>query len=270
VNPHVPIFANIRDNKNLGDMLCGAKRCFPEFPDAPEVDFRQVPDGPEPLVLGGGGMIHPGIDRWIQNQAMKRTVFLVGVGVNYHDDRPVEKWQGFIRPCLNAGLRDRAIIESHDRFAYCPCPTTVGCDWEQWRAVSNRKEDLLVFQHYDHLIGAPFGPRFTRFTNLWHDGITLDQMGRYLSRFQRVVTNTYHGALWSALSGCRVVIWKPFARRFRTGLPTPLPIADSRDELDKAWGWWEYEDNRMQTIANLNQCYGDLADFRETVMNILQ
>jgi hypothetical protein len=269
MNPHTPIFANIRDNKNLGDMLCGAKQCFHEFPDAPEMDFREVTPGPEPLVVGGGGMIHPGIDHWIHKQAMQRTVFLFGVGVNYHDDRPLSDWQGLVRPCLNAGLRDRDIVRHHDRFQFCPCPTTTAIDWEQWRTRPQMKQDLLVFHHYDHQIGVPFPAKVPRLPNIWREGLTLTEMGSYLSKFQRVVTNSYHGALWSALSGCRVVVWKPFARRFRTGLPTHIPIANNSEELEAAWGWWEHEDNRTDTIANLNNCYDETAAFKETVMNIL-
>ena len=48
--PHQPIFTNIQDRFNLGDMLCNAKEIFPEFKDSPMVDFREVTDGPEPLI----------------------------------------------------------------------------------------------------------------------------------------------------------------------------------------------------------------------------
>ena len=202
--PHQPIFTNIQDRFNLGDMLCNAKEIFPEFKDSPMVDFREVTDGPEPLIVGGGGMIHPGIDMWIRRQAFQRMVFLVGVGVNYHKSEQQNGWQTRIRHCSLAGIRDKSLVADHDRFLYCPCPTAAMADWDTLRAMAKHEKDLLVLQHYDFPIKHPFPDSLPRVTNRWTPGCTITQIATELGKYRRVVTNTYHGALWSARMG-----WSP-------------------------------------------------------------
>lgn len=237
-----PIFANIRDHRNRGDMLCGAKQLFPEFADCPELDFRDVEDGPAPLILGGGGMLHPGVDDWIGRQAARRPVFLLGVGINYHDGKPLPDWYHKVAACQYIWLRDRIPSGDLHGVDFCPCPTLGALDWaahyRKQHVSGVRKNKILIYEHLDHPIDAVLPPGFPRERNLWCPDDTLEKIATHFSSFRRILTNSYHGALWGALCGCETIIWKPFSTRFRTGLPFEVPCASSMDELSTCLGGW--------------------------------
>lgn len=266
--PHRPIFVNIQDNHNLGDMLCSASGLFPEFSAAP-VDFRSVTDGPEPLIVGGGGLLHPGIDKWIHQQACRRPVILLGVGLNYHLSSPPAGWEDLIKPCLCVGLRDKSVAADHPRFSYCPCPTTGLIPWNDLRAESRGDRYSVVFEHYDYPIVYPGSESVERRTNRWFAGGTLEEVAKSLGRFKRVLTNTYHGALWSLRMGCEVVLWRPFSTRFSTGLPCRLPAAHSAEDLDACWTVWQDERYRRDVNDALQKDFAHLDAFREEVRTII-
>jgi len=267
--PHEPIFCNIRDNKNLGDMLCSARSIFEEWPNAVPIDFRDVPDGPEPLIVGGGGMLHPGVDNWIAQQGMRRMVFTVGIGLNYHDPKQQHGWEYKLRPAVLAGLRDKSVAITHERFTYCPCPTAGAIYWEDLREKATHNRDVCIFQHYDRPIGFPFDSSIPRFTNLWSPGTSLEETAKYLGEFETVVTNSYHGALWSARMGCNVVVWRPFSSRFQTGLPFRVTIAKTMAEYRAAVDTWKSGSYKDDVHTALMEDYIHLCDFVDSVLGLL-
>jgi hypothetical protein len=267
-----PVFANIRDQHNLGDMLCSAKSVFPELSGAPVYDFRAVPEGSGPLIVGGGGMLHPGVDLWIDAQARKRPVVVFGVGINYHNGASIADWQSKLWPCLLVGLRDKRVVLNHSRFAYCPCPTTGAIDWRQLASEATHDQDLLLFEHFDRPMAREFGLNrlgsrggLEIFTNRWSPGVDLTSVARSLGQYRHVVTNSYHGALWSLRMGCRVALFRPFSSRFDTGLPCRLPRFDELSQMAAAFAVWDDEKYRSDVAAALNADFEYLDDFREQV-----
>jgi hypothetical protein len=78
---------------------------------------------------------------------------------------------------------------------------------------------------------APIGlPGVEEFTNHPDDTPSLFDFFKRIEKFEVVITNSFHGALWAGLSGRRVILWKPFADRFKTALP-PLPVATTEAEV---------------------------------------
>lgn len=267
--PHEPIFANIRDRHNLGDMLCGARAIFPELPNARVLDFREVTDGPEPLIVGGGGLLHPGVDSWIGRQARIRSVVLLGVGINYHDERSARGWEERKGSCIHVGLRDKTFAMAHPRYEYCPCPTAGMLNWPEYERKAPHSEELLLFQHFDRPILAPGTVKMPRRTNLWDPAVTLASVATDLGRYRRVLTNSYHGALWSLRVGCHVALWKPFSSRFSTGFPVKLPVCDQISDLNRAFSAWDNADYRERVRVALNSDYDYLEEFRQTVLEFL-
>lgn len=167
----------------------------------------------------------------------------MGIGLNYHTRMPAffllpendsdclgvkieppsghpPNWKSFLDDCPIVGLRDKAEALAEPRFRYCPCPTLRLVNWKEIRKASTNRQGMLVIEHYDFPVqGFSQAPRMTnRFTG---DGIAV--IAEKLSQYEFVVTNTYHGALWSLLAGCRVTVFSPFSCRFNTGFPCKLP-----------------------------------------------
>jgi hypothetical protein len=169
---------------------------------------------------------------------------------------------------LLVGLRDKRVVLNHSRFAYCPCPTTGAIDWRQLASEATHDQDLLLFEHFDRPLAREFGLPGSGcgiFTNTWSPGADLASVAVNLGHYRHVVTNSYHGALWSLRMGCRVALFRPFSSRFDTGLPCRLPRFDEVSGLAAAFAVWDDEKYRSDVAAALNADFDYLDDFREQV-----
>jgi hypothetical protein len=283
-----PVFCHILDSHNLGDMLCGAQGLFPEWADRPEYNYLQLPKGNEPVILGGGGLLHPGLDKWIKDTSKTRPVIPMGIGLNYHTRMPAfsfsrrtiqtalalkfgryqgipANWKSFLDDCPIVGLRDKAEALAEPRFRYCPCPTLRLVNWKEIRKAATNRQGMLVIEHYDFPVqGFSQAPRMTnRFTG---DGIAV--IAEKLSQYECVVTNTYHGALWSLLAGCRVTVFSPFSCRFNTGFPCKLPIIFSESEFWQAEIIWNHPAYVQDVNDALEDAWAHLDSYREEVRRV--
>jgi hypothetical protein len=184
-------------------------------------------------------MLHPGLDQWILDASQKAPTILLGVGVNYHDDQEVPAWQEFIHHCELVGLRDRRIAALNN-LHWCPDPTVWSGEWKESRLPAIHH--TLVYEHMDFpmLMGHTHTACNSRVD--WeenHRELNLRSACQLFSQYQNVVTNSYHGVLWAALSGCRVVLKDGFSTKFTSGFGFPVPDARDYDTLDNAFDAWD-------------------------------
>lgn len=216
-----PTFVHIIDGRNFGDLICSPRGHFAEWADCRELDYRALPvsDGHSPLVIGGGGMLHPGVDEWILRESRQRPCIVWGIGLNYHAPAPPDDWPRFLAHCRLAGIRDRGEAERLG-LPWAPCPTCLSpeLDWHQGR---EPRYPVVAYSHFERPIPGTAPAMDNR-----ADGRKLDVVLRFLASSEAVLTNSYHGALWALWLGRRVALWQPFSTRFSTGLP-PLPCAES-------------------------------------------
>lgn len=199
-----PVFAHIIDYKNIGDSFCCPRELTP-WENAVECDLDQLPDGPEPVVIGGGGLLHDKIDEWIERLSRVRPCFIWGIGLNYHEEIPSD-WPRLLKHCKVVGLRDR-FIPAASCFHWAPCPSVSKIDWQAAKKIYPR-HPVVTYAHF----GPPMPIQGPFMTN--YDDKDIGVVIKFLASGESVFTNTYHGALWSILLRRRVFLWHPFSCRF--------------------------------------------------------
>lgn len=198
------IFAHIMDN-NLGDANCCPLSYF-KFENAVEKDFRIVPcEHGDPVVIGGGGMLHPGVDDWILKISKLTNTYLWGAGLNYHDPVSDEHVITRINECELSSLRDRRFCEKYS-IEYVPC---VSCMSPLFDVQYEKKHDVGVYMHKDHIFRLEGLPVMDNFNSK-----PLSKVIEFLGSCKKIITNSYHGAYWSHLLGIPYEIYKPFSNRF--------------------------------------------------------
>lgn len=224
-----PIFVHILGAGNVGDECCSPKRFYSHWADYEERDYGHVPlVGPEPLIVGGGGMLHPGIDAWIKQASAHRKTIVWGIGLNYHQPEPPFKWQGYLDRCKLVGLRD---FQPHTgTFAYTPCPTCLAPAFDNC-PLSEATQDLICYSHYQVPLPAM---GVDRFTNHLDDTPSIQSFVETIRPYKRVLTNSFHGAYWTLLAGREPLIWQPFALRFFTALPPMVRKVITVEEVEAA------------------------------------
>jgi len=175
-------------------------------------DCRSVPNDGLPVVVGGGGLFHPGIDDVIEKLVLSgRPVILWGAGLNYHMDfldlqqaaREPPDYPEWVKRCAAVGVRDL-----NSDFRWCPCASCMHPEFDRERLPVR---DIVVYEHQASPIPVLLEtPRMRNTGGFEAVKPVLD----FLGSARTVVTNTYHGCYWSALMGKRVICWKPFSTRF--------------------------------------------------------
>lgn len=218
-------------NANIGDRACTPFAFFPTLRDAFEWRDLDTLD-PElkklrgaPVVLGGGGMLHP----WPWNNVVlpllsgNNTVIAWGIGHHHdgvHSDRGrlMRDWQGseqrlqtdydLTRLALH-GLRDRIPGTIH-----APCVT---CMHPALDIVEPPRHEIVIYEHGAlEPIRIDAGPRMK---NTGAHGI--EDVLAHLRSGETVITNSFHGAYWAMLLGRRVAVYEPWCTKFWLMHPRP-------------------------------------------------
>lgn len=248
-------FVHILDRHNFGDAVCSPRNYFPEWAGFSEVDFRDLKPGTDPVILGGGGLLHPGVDKWIQDTAKTRPMIVWGIGLNYHASAPPSGWETFLSHCKLVGLRDRGT-----RFTNVPDATCMHSflDWPVQRC----SERAVAYSHFER----PISLGIPEINNHTAPGKTLESVLKFLMTGETVVTNSYHGAYWSLLLGRRTILWKPFSTRFFSGLPIALPVATTERDFRELTA---DSPTREPVPHFLHHARSVTRDFREKVRGLL-
>jgi hypothetical protein len=235
-------------NENLGDAACCPKRQFSEFRNCPEMDYRRLLGGvnrrPWTLIVGGGGLLHPGIDVWIEERAKAQRVILWGIGLNYHDGFLVPNWRNLISKCALITLRDKSETTIGGPIHYCPCVSCMSPEFDAFRDLKP-KHSVVCFEHYQKRLGFSLPTRSNQRRPNWGFAEAI----RFLASGRRVITNSFHGGYWAALLGRPVLIYQPFSMRFRSGLRC-RDFASKPEEIRE----WLTEDVADPPRSYLEEC----------------
>lgn len=230
-----PVFCKINDPANIGDSLCCPRDYFPEFKDCPLVDIREPLPGP--VIFGGGGLLHEGVDVFMEQADPGSIVW--GAGSNYHDPNhaPFPDW---LDRFTFVGLRDFG-----NPWNYVPC---VSCLHPEFDApLGDPCHEAVVYEHHQVPVNIPDLPRM-------NNGLPAGEFGsvlRFLASGRLVLTNTYHGAYWASLLGRPVVIINPFSSRFHRLKPAVAFATEDnwRDAVSAALARTGY----LQECRTINQ-----------------
>lgn len=218
---------HIKYNPNIGDRACAPALYFPLGETR---DIRTPVDVDTPIIIGGGGLIHPSIleDLKLILDRHKAPVIAWGIGSNNHDN-PVPQWPEFLRAFLHVGIRDAV-----NPYQWVPCASCMDSGFD------NRiRPTTSVVAYLHHAESAPESLKNSGLPVLTNSAETMKEVLQFLGQAEFVITNTYHGVYWATLLGKRVICY-PFSTRFH-GMKHPPLLLDSKDDwrlhLDRAMSY---------------------------------
>jgi len=223
-------FANIVDEANLGDMHCNPGRLtYIQLElaklgwEAVACDFRNIPMGCNAVVFGGGGMLHPNVDLQLEAIAKVKPTACWGVGINYHEEHGEEMRQW--KRALNAMTGPVCIRDPGYSRLTTPCPSCLDPRLdvalnESVKVPRTFKARPLIIYHKQHPINYPFSLPPRMVTNDCSTGFA--EMLALIGNSRFVVTNTFHGAMWSIMLG--VQPWIPKEQMFSTRHATAVAM----------------------------------------------
>jgi hypothetical protein len=212
------------------------------FAPCPEYNMPDYEANARPgdvLIVGGGGLIHRRIVSWIQAVSRKRPVFLWGVGINYAD-QAIPELKPLLERCMRVTLRHR---ENPD-FQYSPCPSLGRPEFVEYaKAPTEPSSDVVFYSHKSHVISRESG--IAGVPEIVNSRAALQEAGkndllsvlRFLGSGRVVVTNSYHGVLWSMAIDRPVVVWRPYSTRYvyqKPFLREPDAFVQKAGELKEA------------------------------------
>ena len=214
------------DRKNVGDWWSPPFRYFP-FSSHRQIDIRDIdrlPNEKGVIIFGGGGLGQPGFMPFIEKLTRPDRQYKLiawGVGADTYTDRGTRMTEGRDMETLTSYLSEFDEIGTRiyspsnygndGRFQWVPCASCLSPIFSEFRSRPAR-EKLGVYEHLrvpvtPHLqTGSRIKARFFGpYPVTSNRGTDLRAKLSFMSRFETIVTNSYHGVYWATLLGRKVV-----------------------------------------------------------------
>lgn len=222
------IFSHFLNVDNAGDLYsCPFDYFQSEFKFANKVNFLNLKHYHinQNLILGGGGMLHNGFIKEIEEINIKRGGKLIfwGAGINEHDINK-QYFPTYLNKFDMVGLRDHK-----NPWDYVPCASCMNAGFDKKTPPIT---DFVVYEHYD--INIPIQTIYKR-NNRLNKAENLDSIISFLCQGTAIITNSFHGAYWGMLLGRKVIIYEPFSNRF-SGFKYPVTFCNRDDWRGKLIG----------------------------------
>ena len=200
------------DRTNVGDWFCPPFRYFPFKPsqigDILDEKFTIRKD--DIVIIGGGGI---GTDFFIKHlERIKRfnnqNLILWGAGIDVVSDKkslllktekydPYGNYFDFIR---EVGIRVFTEPQQHN---YVPCASCMSNLFFKYREV---KPKNLIGCYAHKRVPLKISIKEKVIPSLTNNGDSLEEKLIFLSNFEYIVTNTYHGLYWATLLNRKVIV----------------------------------------------------------------
>lgn len=213
------------DRKNVGDWWSPPFRYFP-FTSHRQIDIKDVDQLPNEgglVIFGGGGLGQTGFRAYTEKLTRpdrKYKLIAWGVGGDTFTDRSaamtvgrdMESLTGYLSDFDEIGTRIFAPAQAHDeRYHWVPCASCLAPLFYKFRS-RQPVEKIGVYEHLRVPVGPHLGPGttirdrlFGKYPLMSNRGINLASKLDFMSRFEIIVTNSYHGVYWATLLGRKVV-----------------------------------------------------------------
>ena len=252
------------DSTNVGDWWCPPFRYFRFRPHAvgdildPSFSLSET----DILILGGGGLgtefFRPHLKRIAESGVQASIVW--GAGVDATSDR--SKLLSTRNPDLYGDYFDFAsdvgirVHSSPQKFRYVPCAS---CMHDLFPRYRDRKPSNLMGLYNHKRVPLRKGGQSDSYPVADNSGSDLEAKLKFLSRFEYIVTNTYHGVYWATLLE-RKVICLPYKSGLMSFKHPPAYCWDGvvdKDVLDQARTY----PGALEEARRLNaEFYRDLTD----------
>ena len=212
-------------SNNIGDKYSGPVNYFPALQSYAVVDIFTLKTRMDlkgkPVIIGGGGLLHEGFFRKrIELIIDSNPGPLIAWGIGYNSDIGTPQWKpDFLKLFSFIGLRDY-----NTPYDWVPCPS---CLHPVFDLDSPVLHSAVLYNHWEFPIQLSFP-----IPELSNNNKSFDEVIKFLSSGETVITNSFHGAYWATLLGRKVVVVNPFSWKFYTFRHPPL-ISNS-GQLDQA------------------------------------
>lgn len=208
------------------------------------------------LVIGGGGLLNSTFEPFFRNLIPEDGRRLIGWGLgenSIYDFKSnfVENTE-FVLPSFLPKFDLLGIRDWGTSLRWVPCASCLHPLFDKQRT---RTRDIVVFQHKRAPIDISGFPRMT------NEGSELEKTLDFLGSARCVITNSYHGAYWATLMGCRVVAF-PFSTKFyrMKHAPALCRPGDWRNAIEQSRAYPEA----------LRECRDANMDFAKEVFHLLK
>lgn len=199
------------DSSNVGDWWCPPFKYFPFRPakatDIINENFKC--DKNDILILGGGGIgnkfFNPHLER-IKRLNYSKTI-LWGAGVdnivdktNILQEKTYDLYGDYFDFIDEVGIR---VFSKDSKFKYIPCSSCMSNLFFKFRDIKPTKQ-LGVFSHKRVSINLNHQNDKNNFND--NSGNNLEEKLEFLSQYEFILTNTYHGAYWATLLQRKVIV----------------------------------------------------------------
>lgn len=208
------IIIHRNDKSNAGDYWSRPSHYFPivedEVLDIQDLD-PFVTD--KTIIIGGGGLL--GRPKWtdtIKEISYKNKVILWGAGHNMYVNKRLSykvcetvesSLPTFIDNFQKVGLRDY-----NQGYTWVPCSSCMHTAFDKAYKIKKTK-DTIGIRHKKMKIRTDLFDVISHVEN--YDD--LENFLCHIAQYKNVVTNTYHGAYWAMLLGCKVLV-QPWSSKF--------------------------------------------------------
>lgn len=244
------IFANTIRCHNIGDAASSPFNYWQWPASSVHIDTRDYQGGP--AIIGGGGLLHPGIDEHVHCAAAYKPSVLWGAGSNYDPTKQLLHPLWLSQFDL-VGLRDFGC-----GYRYVPCAS---CMHPAFDAIGPPSVEIAIYEHHDQPITLDDLPLDVPRMNNWADQmpvppVCVGEAITFISRASLVVTNSYHGVYWAMLCGRKVLLWRPWSTKFCAFKyhPTVIIGSDWKSFVDKAT---TAPQGYLEECRSLNQSFHD-------------
>lgn len=199
------------DKKNVGDWVCSPSLYFPFKPalKGDILDKNLNLQGIDTLILGGGGLgtkyFEPHLNRIKEGDV--ENVIVWGAGIDLESDRSMilkdqkyDLYGDYFNEFSDVGIR---VYSPQQKFTYVPCASCMDNLFFKYRDVKPTKK----IGYYNHK-RVPLASKnfFNRAYVNDNNGNSLEDKLKFLSSFEYIVTNSYHGVYWATLLQRKVIV----------------------------------------------------------------
>lgn len=245
------------DQSNVGDWWCPPFRYF-NFRPASVSDIYCLSDNlsdDDILIIGGGGLGTEHFTPYLNfiKAKFQGTSIIWGAGIDTIVDKSgllsageYDLYGDFFKGFTEVSTR---VFTSPLEHRYTPCSSCMHPSFDRYREL---KPTSLIGVYQHKRVHITLDSSYSWVPTMDNSGSNIDEKLHFLSKFEYIITNTYHGVYWGTLLG-RKIICLPFKSGLFSFKDTPQYCFDGHLSDDVFLNAKSYdfalEDARLENIS---------------------
>ena len=211
------IFIHRKNTKNIGDLNCCPQKYFDELSKYKSIDIMDLPNikiKNKIFIVGGGGLFQPYFAdaiKTIEKLSLDNEFIYWGTGIDKNIQEETINLD-FLEKSSLIGIRDK-----NTKYDFIPCPSCMSKLFDKYFNAPKTNK-IILYLHKNHTRNYINHIKdFPLITN--SEKKTFEEIIKYLSSGEVIVTNSYHGAYWGCLLNRKVIVLPWIDEKGRKWLP---------------------------------------------------